>query len=374
MAFLQQRFDKDPSLKPDFITCTGDIAFGATSDTALAEQYKLAATFFDDVLKLCGDGEQVLAKERLFLVPGNHDINRKTVNKRAQRALVAMAADSADCVDEVNQDFAKNNNETKEAMKRLAEYSQFVADYAGHQHDETGRCFYTQNLTINDITVGIAGFNSAWSCGGNEDDRHLWLAGEWQFNQAQEQLAGQQLRIGLMHHPVDWLTQAERSVATRRLENDFHFFLHGHTHDAWVSDGNNLKTIGAGATGADDAVEFGFNISQLDFASGQAKVHLYTYSPKHNAWMVSIDPNHAPDGIWPLSLQQDLIQTEPEPTESSAQLQVTKQTLFGREKLLKQAEQYLKLNNCLLVYGMRGNGKSVFIDEMSRRSHINPKQ
>ena len=30
--------------------------------------------------------------------------------------------------------------------------------------------------------VGIAGFNSAWSCAGLEDDRTLWLAAEWQFN------------------------------------------------------------------------------------------------------------------------------------------------------------------------------------------------
>ncbi|MFT6924554.1 MAG: putative phosphodiesterase/putative Zn-dependent protease [Psychromonas sp.] len=379
LIFLQTRFDNAPSLKPDFITCTGDIAFGATSPTALDEQYKIAADFFDKILEVCGSDGKSLDKERLFLVPGNHDINRKTLNKRAQLALTSMAKESADNINEINQDFASNNNETRETMKRLTEYSKFVASYLPHQHDEEGRCFYTHELAVNGTKVGITGFNSAWSCAGNEDDRHLWLAGEWQFNQAQAQLTDQHIRIGLIHHPIDWLTQAERKVATTRLESGFHFLLHGHTHDAWVNEGKNLITIGAGALGAHDETEFGFNITQLDLITGKGKINLYTYSPRHNGWMIAADPHHAPDAIWPLTLQQELIVAPvaepPEPIyqpqlKSQDHRPVKRQTLFGRDKLLKQAEKHLKQNNCLLVYGMRGNGKSVFIDELSQHIHL----
>ncbi|NQZ07151.1 MAG: metallophosphoesterase [Algicola sp.] len=382
LAFLQKRFDKVPSLKPDFVTCTGDIAFGEIKEGAMEGQYRLAEVFFDDVLALCGD-DKPLAKDRLFLVPGNHDVNRDEINSFAQEHSKQLAATSEKHIENINKDFAGFKKVTRDAMDRLRPYSEFIERYAKHQHDKDGRCFYTHQLEVNGIYVGIAGFNSAWSCADDTDDRRLWLAGEWQFAKAEALLSKPHLKIGLMHHPVDWLAQAERSIATKMLARDFHFFLHGHTHDAWVTESTNLTTIGAGAIGAHGIEEFGVNITQLDFSSGEGSVYLYTYSPKHKNWMIAVDPNHAPDAIWPLKLPQELI-LKPEPikeepqnnltSQNPLQRHVTKQKLFGRDKLLNQAEQYLKQNNCLVVYGMRGNGKSVFIDELSHRAPLADKE
>jgi Flp pilus assembly protein TadD len=382
LTFLQKRFDKDPSLKPDFVTCTGDIAFGEIKEGAMEGQYRLAEVFFDDVLALCGENEP-LAKERLFLVPGNHDVNRDEINPFAQAQSKQLAAVSEKHIEDINKDFAGFKKVTRDAMDRLGPYSEFIERYAKHQHDKDGRCFYTHQLEVNGISVGIAGFNSAWSCADDTDDRRLWLAGEWQFAKAEALLNKPHLKIGLMHHPVDWLAQAERSIATKMLARDFNFFLHGHTHDAWVTESTNLTTIGAGAIGAHGQEEFGINITQLDFSSGEGNVYLYTYSPKHKNWMIAVDPNHAPDAIWPLKLTQELIikpkpikeesQTNPTPT-NQPQRHVTKQKLFGRDKLLTQAEKHLNENNCLVVYGMRGNGKSVFIDELSHRAPLVDKE
>ncbi|MCJ8274137.1 MAG: hypothetical protein MJK04_32655, partial [Psychrosphaera sp.] len=366
-----------------FITCTGDIAFGETEEGAMEGQYRLAEVFFDDVLALCGKNNESLVKERLFLVPGNHDVNRDEINPFAQAHSKQLAEKSEKHIANINKDFAGFKKVTRDAMDRLGPYSEFIERYAKHQHDKGGRCFYTHQFEVNDIPIGIVGFNSAWSCADDTDDRRLWLAGEWQFAKAEELLSKPHLKIGLMHHPVDWLAQAERSIATKMLARDFNFFLHGHTHDAWVTESTNLTTIGAGAIGAHGIEEFGVNITQLDFSSGEGSVYLYTYSPKHKNWMIAVDPNHAPDAIWPLKLPQELI-IKPEPikeepqnnpaTSHQAQRHVTKQKLFGRDKLLNQAEKYLKQNKCLVVYGMRGNGKSVFIDELSRRAPLADKE
>ncbi|MFT4923943.1 MAG: putative phosphodiesterase/putative Zn-dependent protease [Phenylobacterium sp.] len=376
LAFLKKRFTKDPSLKPDFIVCTGDIAFGQTSSSPLTEQYDLAAAFFDDILQSCE-----CDKEHLFVVPGNHDINRQAIKKRDQRQLQLMADSSADNIDEINQDFEDNSQETQDVMKRLAEYNQFIKSYLPHQHDEEGRCCYSGQLTVNDIDIGIAGLNSAWSCSGDKDKDHLWLAGQWQFNRAQKNLAEQHIKIALMHHPIDWLAPAENALAKTRFASDFHFMLHGHTHDAWVDDGAKLKTIAAGATGADDDEEFGFNITQLNVIEGTIKTYLYGYSPKKNGWMIAPDPHHADEGIWEMALQKDLIvkppvEDLPQPPQLTSRpvLQAQIQQLYGREKLLNQAEQLLKQNKCLLVYGMRGNGKSVFIEQLGRQETLKDKE
>jgi hypothetical protein len=51
---------------PDLIFATGDIAYSGK-----AAEYEIAGRFFDDLLLAAG-----LDKRRLFVIPGNHDVDR----------------------------------------------------------------------------------------------------------------------------------------------------------------------------------------------------------------------------------------------------------------------------------------------------------
>lgn len=51
--------------QPDLILCTGDIAYSGKPG-----EYKSARDFLDQLLKITG-----LTKEKLFTVPGNHDVD-----------------------------------------------------------------------------------------------------------------------------------------------------------------------------------------------------------------------------------------------------------------------------------------------------------
>ncbi|MEN9867442.1 MAG: hypothetical protein RL748_3032, partial [Pseudomonadota bacterium] len=102
-------------LKVDLIFCTGDIAFGALSNQSLGQQYAMARQFFDQVLALCG-----CDKSRLFVVPGNHDINRGSISKAEHKAWADWCTiDAAKMVDEIPEGFAKFDGNTKDAMGRL---------------------------------------------------------------------------------------------------------------------------------------------------------------------------------------------------------------------------------------------------------------
>ena len=59
--------DAENGLTPDIIAVTGDIAF-----KGVKEEYDLAKEFFGDLLD-----SVKLPKECLYIVPGNHDVNRK---------------------------------------------------------------------------------------------------------------------------------------------------------------------------------------------------------------------------------------------------------------------------------------------------------
>lgn len=298
LDYLKNQFERDASLRPDLVFCTGDIAFGESTASKLTEQYELASKFFDNLLAVCGKKEVPLAKERLFVVPGNHDVNRKNIPELSQSALIQRAAESKVWHPKINQLFEDMSQELKGILRRLDEYAQFVKDYLPHQHDEKGRHCYAQTVEVNGLKVGIAGFNSAWSCSGPEDDRKIWLPAAWQFANALELIKESQIRIGLIHHPVDWFNKQDHQIARNLISANFHFWLHGHSHNTWVTPINSHVIISAGAVEAQHSNEFGINLVQLNLAESRGTIYLHEHNTDESGWKPATVATHAENGQW----------------------------------------------------------------------------
>ncbi len=303
ISYLETEFNSGNSPKPDLIFCTGDIAYGETCSCPQVNQYIHIKAFFDSLLEVCGQGNTPLLKERLFMVPGNHDVNRERINSDAQASITQWAKSSAEHASTMEQRFNDCTKEFHDTILRLDEYARFVKEYMPHHFDEEGRHRYAKIVEIDHLKIGIAGFNSAWTCAGPEDDRNLWLAAEWQFNRALKDLDKAHVRIGLIHHPVDWMNATDRDIATRRISTDFHFWLHGHNHKAWVSPAQRNITIAAGAVSAQTSDEFGFNIVHFDLSAGKGEVHLHQHKAGGASWTIAPVETHAPRGCWPIDLQ-----------------------------------------------------------------------
>lgn len=376
IEFLHEGFIDGSLSRPHLVFCTGDIAFGETNGAPLKEQYGDATSFFDKLLECCE-----LPRERLFTVPGNHDVNRREILSDQQSSLIAMAKTPREHVAAINQRFdgGSKDRDHRSAMQRLKEYGQFVQGFRPDLHMEDYH-LYAHQLEVEGWNVGVAGFNSAWSCAGPEDDRHIWLAGQWQFNHMARGLNGAELKIGLIHHPFDCLNEAERHEAEQRASRDLHFLLHGHTHSAWVRPTDNCVQVAAGATGADTPDQFGINFTQLNPVTGECSTHLYTYQ---QGWVIAPVAKHAKEGRWPF--MSSLRLKAPEMPESlvsvseAEQLSDVKQesaslrsttTLFGRDSLLKLLARRLQEGPALALYGMRGNGKSELIRELLQQEPL----
>jgi hypothetical protein len=87
-----------------------------------------------------------------------------------------------------------------------------------------------------------------------------------------------------MHHPVDWLNVADRNVAIPRIASDFDFWLHGHSHNAWVTPGQTHIVVAAGAVGAASTDEFGVNLVCIHSNSTTGAVHLHNTRAGTNGW------------------------------------------------------------------------------------------
>ncbi|GLH40091.1 hypothetical protein RS1P1_43750 [Pseudomonas moraviensis] len=362
----------------DLVFCTGDIGFGETSQQPLANQYEDAKSFFDLVLEIFN-----LPQDRLFLVPGNHDIDRNKI----QESITEYFRNKNRTSTQINQQFQnpKVGSDINRAMERLDQYRNFIQHNYPHIKLDTNSTFGA-HIEINGITLAICGLNSAWSCVDDKDKAQLWLAGEAQLyasKQAIELVAPgikPDIRIGLLHHPQDWLNEAENQQLRGHLPNQLDFLLHGHAHDQWVETSNDpMHTIiAAGAATADSQAEFGYNLVQL--GSGKAEIHLRQYDIKGRGWVGQNIAHRAPDGIWNIKPLDIFAQKEPSasvPPKTHSKIN-TLQTApahnrkhFGLESSLESCTAQLKRNKLLAVYGLAGAGKSVLINELHQSSEWN---
>jgi predicted phosphodiesterase len=304
LDFLQTQLTKN-DYKVDFIFCTGDIAFGELAGhQTLANQYEMAKDFFDKVLEICQCG-----KEQLFVVPGNHDIDRNCVTEAMIESWAKWGEPQVafGMKDEINEWFANLAPDAKEALKRLDAWGEFVAGYLPKQHEISNkRHHYAKRYPVRGRQIGIAGFNSAWTCAGDKDDRKIWLAAETQFNHMRDELKGTDLKIGLIHHPLDWFNLAERDAIKKRILVDAHFWLHGHTHKPWLDPLPTHITVGTGALTAGTEGEFGFNLVELDFSNGKGQTHFYRYDIGYAKWIedTAVDPDG--EAVWQFKLPKAL--------------------------------------------------------------------
>jgi predicted phosphodiesterase/tetratricopeptide (TPR) repeat protein len=358
-------------LRVDLVLCTGDIGFGETKKEPLEDQYADAKAFFDKVLETCR-----LGIDRLFVVPGNHDIDRSKVLESQTKWFRSGEHDS----DAINQKFRDHDAEIQQALQRLAAYRKFVADHYPHIKLDDNSTFGAA-IAINGITLTLTGLNSAWTCADNEDKNKIWLAGEAQLHASgksiETALAGAQphLRIALLHHPQDWLNPTETQGLRGRLQQDFDFLLHGHAHDQWVQEITTPQhvVIAAGATTAESAEEFGYNLVQL--APGKTEVHLRRYDKKGWGWIEENIHGRTTQGVWSLNPLTRLpgpasvsVSTPTPVAPPPANATPINRGHFGLDAALRDCSTRLNSNRLLAVFGMAGVGKSVLVEELRLRS------
>jgi len=205
--------------KIDFIFFTGDlVAKGKYSDTTTSYVKKI---FIDPLLAASG-----VPPELLFITPGNHDVNQKKADK-----FLEPIYDSYTKHDEVNALLADIDsrplfwNQLRDFNESLSEYGQAIPVLKND-------LYRAYSINVRDIKVGIACINSAWRSSGkpgNHDYGNL-LVGERQAEDLYKSILDAEIKIGLIHHPLEWLTPFDRPPVQRALYRNLNALLHGHNH------------------------------------------------------------------------------------------------------------------------------------------------
>jgi len=286
----------DAGCAPDLVFVTGDIAFSGK-----AREYEQATRFFKEL-----NGRLKLdPKDRWFLVPGNHDVDRSRI-KKSHRTIVSSLT-SEESVEETLKD-----SETMRLLSaRLEAYHAFAADFLGPARSlQPDRPWRTDVREFGGASIGILQLNSAWTAEGGPDDEAKLLVGEAQLREAIDETPDAFIRIALMHHPMRSLRDFdENRVQGLLAKGGATFLLRGHMHLSRTTmqsaPGQNLLEIAAGAlyTPEKDWPR-GFNIGELDLEKGEARIQLFRYSDSEEGFFApdNLTYEDAPKGIARLKL------------------------------------------------------------------------
>ena len=351
---------------PDLIFATGDIAHAGK-----AEEYEIAGKFFDELLEAVK-----LPKSRLFIIPGNHDVNRDFGVGLARTLESREEADKY-----FNPDRPKPHLTLK--MRAFLDWHNryFPADRA---LAENTTCSLLPMVEVNGRKLGILLINSALFCQDDDDHDKLWV-GRRCLDAAIADLKDlhAELNIALIHHPLEWLNATEDGNIQAALEESVHILLRGHLHEARietvVSPEGQLLRCAAGAaydsrkrpSGAFYATLDGNRLVIYPIKYEDARLPVWTL----DASIFPRDTNHERTFAIPgKGLERPAVpaRRESAPLRFRSNIGSLGNSPFvGRDELIGQISRTLddpKTDRVVVLHGHAGVGKSELALEYARRN------
>ncbi len=150
----------------DFIVFSGDVAFSGTR-----EQYRSArSNFFDPILEETG-----CLRNQLFIVPGNHDLERNRLSKLPSELQTSVPDDLNDLRTWIRLWLEEDNKADRELLLNpFLNYRDFVSKYTGQESPDYGSL---QTLNVRGIRIVLLGLNSALMAARQQDDRSHLVVG-----------------------------------------------------------------------------------------------------------------------------------------------------------------------------------------------------
>lgn len=372
-----KRSVREENLSPDFICVTGDVA-----DSGQPAEYERARKFFDKLL-----ASTSVPKERVFIIPGNHDFNWQASPIKHQDLSKTAAEESADAPNASSWTIG------------LHSYYEFVAELLGARLESEENQFYVRQFTLDQIRIAVLGLNTAWL--GNvglyvSDDLVPVVRDQFrqQVKTALDQVRDAQVKIALVHHSLDRLRKALRDDETLSQDQEdpsiqdllerCDFILHSHVMGQ--AQQPRMPVLGAvvidgGSDPGMDEHPNAYNWVRLDFASKTLTVHPRRYSSERGGRWVPDDEvtftlpprlsSLPPPGEQ--ELEEDIAWRPPfagyatDAAGGDDQLDITSDVnAFSAVFASKQVGPPL----CLGLFGDWGAGKTFFMDKMWDRIEL----
>lgn len=264
----------------DAIMVGGDVAFQADP-----REYDVARQWLIDLAEACG-----CDKDSIWVVPGNHDIDRKSCEAAPTMNVQAMIATARDDSREWMLGKQLEHNDTGQALFHgHAAYNDFAKKMNCQVYP--GRLYWKQERDLGSgVKIRIHGLTSTLLSGrnGKDDPRgSLYVSGF----QTTLDPAPNVVNFAICHHPPDWLLDGDD--VEDKLNARAMFQVFGHKHRQRIYEGRTNVRWSAGAVNpsrSERQFEPSYNIIELEVAGDGAnrridvRSHLYTFQSNPEAF------------------------------------------------------------------------------------------
>jgi hypothetical protein len=215
---------------PEAVFITGDVAFSGAGRSPT--EYTDAKQWLDGFAAAAN-----LTAKQIFIVPGNHDVNRGNDRVRSIKGLLGDLRSGADSTEASIDNALKNDDDKAALVKRMQAFLEFVADFAPWCNRDPlppidKRLFWRETIPARrGLRVRLVGLNSALVSSDDNEEGKLQLGTE-QLHLALGETPGPgELIIVLTHHPLrPWLSDGRKAESW--IQSRAHVHIFGHVHDA----------------------------------------------------------------------------------------------------------------------------------------------
>ena len=281
----------------DLVFITGDVARQGKDD-----EYAAAKVFCQRLLEVAG-----VTSDRLFLVPGNHDVDRSMVPKGHQSRLYHF--EGQDQVIELLGD----PDLFPLLMRKFAAFNRFAGEVLKRELFSNRQYSFTETAVVDrggrKFHVKVAGLNSALFAGYDGDDQRKLAYGLPQVESAVRKSAEEPyLTIALSHHPFASFDPADK-VCRNMLMQHADLILTGHLHEPgnmFIRDAaGQAVLISAGASFETRESHNSFNVVEIDLLTGAGEAQFFKYLPDQNMWRINTDANPSHErGIFQFTIER----------------------------------------------------------------------
>ena len=197
----------------DLVCFTGDLV-----NKGRNEEFELALeNIFEPLINSFN-----IEESNIFLVPGNHDIDTSVIDEINEAGLKSVL---------INSEKLNNiiNNIDKQELYRINNFNDFNKLFSGNLifENKLYSCFKTD---IGNCSAGIACINSAWRSNGKGFiERGRIIIGKKQIEHCFNLVEECDIKICLVHHPIEWIADFEVIEIERSLSK-YDIVLNGHVH------------------------------------------------------------------------------------------------------------------------------------------------
>lgn len=248
-----------------FVVVSGDIAYSGKSD-----EYEAAKSFFNKIRDAITDGKCIPI--HFVFAPGNHDCDFELNNKTRLLTLSSIRAKPEEIDESVI--------DTGCAVQKP--YFDFVEKYYSANEIRSGDQLWTSHrFTVEGREVVFEALNVSW-CSQIKEESGSMVFPYKRYTHLSDETTD--LRFSILHHPLNWFSQAVYHPFKQLLRESSNVIVSGHEHVGGVGEdynsdsGHSAYIEGCVLQDEKNLTQSSFNVAELNIADGTYRTTRYLWN------------------------------------------------------------------------------------------------